>query len=181
MKKMMSRWQCWWRLILWLHALGIAGFYSVLLRRTVPHKGDRVRVLPVRDDDTRLFDRLERKVPTVSIIVPARDEEANIRRCVQSLLEQDYEHFEVIAVDDGSTDGTGAILDELAREHPNGNHLWLLRLRDLPTGWAGKPHALHRGVQEAQGEWLLFTDADTWHAPNSLRSAVLQAVEEQAD
>lgn len=181
MKKITSRWQFWWRLLLWLHAIGVAGFYSILLRRTVPHKGDRVRVLPVRDDDTRLLDRLERKVPTVSIIVPARNEEENIRRCVQSLLEQDYEHFEVIAVDDGSTDGTGRILDELAHKHPNGNHLWVLRLRDLPEGWAGKPHAIHRGVQEAQGEWLLFTDADTWHAPNSLRSAVMQAVQENAD
>src|SRR5690349_20945817 len=102
MKKTTSRWQFWWRLFLWLHAMGVAGFYGMMLQRTVPNKGDRVRVLPVRDDDTRLLDRLERKVPTVSVIVPARNEEENIRRCVQSLLEQDYEHFEVIAVDDGS-------------------------------------------------------------------------------
>lgn len=171
----------WWRLFLWVHAIGVAGFYLLMLRRTVPHKEDRVHVLPVRDDDTRLFDRLERTVPTVSIIVPARNEEKNILRSVQSLLEQDYEHFEVIAVDDGSTDKTGRILDDLAHKHAHGNRLWVLKLRELPQGWAGKPHAIHRGVQEAQGEWLLFTDADTWHAPNCLRSAVLQAVEENSD
>jgi chlorobactene glucosyltransferase len=117
----------------------------------------------------------------VSIIVPARDEERNIRRCVQSLLEQDYANCEVIAVDDGSTDATGQILDDLVHTHPNGKRLWILRLRDLPPGWAGKPHAIHSGVQEAQGQWLLFTDADTWHAPNALRSALAQAIDEKAD
>ncbi len=138
---------------------------------------DRVKQLPVKKDT---------KTPTigplVSIIVPARDEEENIRRCITSLLEQDYGHYEVIAVDDGSTDATGSILDDLAENHPNGDRLWVLRLRDeLPKGWAGKPHAIHSGVQEASGEWLLFTDADTWHAPNALRSAMKQAVQEKID
>jgi chlorobactene glucosyltransferase len=84
-------------------------------------------------------------------------------------------------VDDGSTDKTGAILDELTATHPQGKRLWTLRLRDLPPGWAGKPHAIHMGTREANGTWLLFTDADTWHAPNALRSALTQALEERAD
>jgi chlorobactene glucosyltransferase len=117
----------------------------------------------------------------VSIIVPARNEERNIHRCVTSLLEQDYDHYEVIVVDDGSTDKTGHILDELVATHPNGKRLWVLQLRDLPSEWAGKPHALHCGTQEARGEWFLFTDADTWHAPNALRSALTQAIEERTD
>jgi chlorobactene glucosyltransferase len=117
----------------------------------------------------------------VSIIVPARNEERNIRRCVTSLLEQDYPYFEVIVVDDGSTDGTAAILDEIAHLHPHGDLLWILRLRELPQGWAGKPHALHAGVQESHGAWLLFTDADTWHAPNALRTSVTRANEEGID
>ncbi len=119
--------------------------------------------------------------PPVSIIVPARNEERNIHRCVSSLLAQDYENFEVIVVDDGSTDNTGKILDDLAATHPNGQRLWVLRVRDLPAGWAGKPHALHRGVQEANGSWLLFTDADTWHEPDTLSSALTQALAERAD
>ncbi len=114
--------------------------------------------------------------------MPARNEERNIRPCVESLLEQDYDHYEVIVVDDGSTDGTPRILDELIASHPHSDRLFVLRLRDaLPEGWAGKPHAIHMGTQEAHGEWFLFTDADTWHAPNALRSSLTQAIEEQAD
>ena len=167
------------RLALWTHVIGIVGFYAIIWRRTSPDARDRVKKLPLKKFLPAAPHESE---PTVSIIVPARNEEQNIRRCVTSLLEQDYEQFEVIAIDDGSTDNTGKILDELAHTHPQGHRLWMLRLRDeLPRGWAGKPHAIHRGVQEAQGEWLLFTDADTWHAPNALRSAIVQAVEEHDD
>jgi chlorobactene glucosyltransferase len=170
-----SRWQVPAQLFVWMHALSVAFFYLFIWWRTTPNKDDKVQPLAKKEDGLPTIG------PTVSIIVPARNEEQNIERCVRSLLEQDYEHYEVIAVDDGSTDGTGRILDELARTHPNGHRLWVLRLRDLPEGWAGKPHAIHRGVQEAQGEWLLFTDADTWHAPNCLRSAITQAIREGAD
>ncbi|GCF09342.1 glycosyl hydrolase [Dictyobacter arantiisoli] len=121
-------------------------------------------------------------LPVVSIIMPARNEEQNIRRSVQSLLEQDYTRYEIIVVDDGSTDRTGVILEELQQRHPQGQRLRVLHLEDeLPAGWAGKPHAIHCGVQEAKGEWFLFSDADTWHAPNALRSAITQALEEHAD
>jgi chlorobactene glucosyltransferase len=119
--------------------------------------------------------------PFVSIIVPARNEERNIRRCVTSLLEQNYQNYEVIVVDDDSTDGTGRILDDIAQSHPHGNRLYVLRLRGLPEGWTGKPHAIHAGVQEAHGSWLLFTDADTWHAPNALPTALKKAQEEGID
>jgi chlorobactene glucosyltransferase len=167
------------RLALWAHVAGIVGFYAIIWRRTYPDAKDQVRKLPLKKFMPTPAHPGE---PTVSIIVPARNEEQNIGRCITSLLEQDYEQFEVIAVDDGSTDNTSNILDELAHSHPQGHRLWVLRLRDdLPAGWAGKPHAIHRGVQEAQGEWLLFTDADTWHAPNALRSSITQAVEEGDD
>ncbi|MBV9228520.1 MAG: glycosyltransferase [Chloroflexi bacterium] len=171
-------WRSWPRFLLWSHVIGVIGFYLVIWLRTAPKKEDRVRKLSLDEPAT---DTTSAKRPQVSIIVPARDEERNIRRCVQSLLEQDYDCYEVIVVDDGSTDGTGRILDELAASHPHGNRLWVLRLRDLPEGWAGKPHAIHSGTQEAQGEWLLFTDADTWHAPEALRSALTQALEERVD
>ena len=178
--------QSWWqslaRLTLWSHVIGVVGFYLYIWQRTLPRDKDRLKKLPLRKNIPALTAAEQMKEPTVSIIVPARNEEDNITRCIQSLLEQDYSQFEVIAVDDGSTDGTSRLLDELAQTHPQGNRLWVLRLRDeLPAGWAGKPHALHRGIQEAQGEWLLFTDADTWHAPNALRSAVTQAVQEGMD
>ena len=120
-------------------------------------------------------------IQKVSIIVPAHNEQNNILRCVTSLLEQDYDSYEVIVVDDGSTDDTPCILDDIAHHHPHGDKLWVLRLKDLPPGWAGKPHALHAGVQEAHGNWLLFTDADTWHAPSALRTALARATSEQID
>jgi len=168
----------WPRLLLWSHVIGVIGFYLVIWLRTTPRKEDRVKKLPPKPDNSQP----SIKGPPVSVIVPARNEERNIRPCVESLLEQDYDHYEVIVVDDGSTDGTPRILDELIASHPHSDRLFVLRLRDdLPEGWAGKPHAIHMGTQEAHGEWFLFTDADTWHAPNALRSSLTQAIEEQAD
>jgi len=175
-------WQSLARITLWSHVIGVVGFYLYVWQRTLPRAEDRLKKLPLRKNVSALTAVEQMKEPTVSIIVPARNEENNIARCIRSLLEQDYSQFEVVAVDDGSTDATGHLLDELAQTHPQGNRLWVLRLRDdLPAGWAGKPHALYRGVQEAQGAWLLFTDADTWHAPNALRSSVTQAVQEGMD
>jgi chlorobactene glucosyltransferase len=180
-------WQkSWSRFAFWTYVVGIAGFYAILWGRTIPRKEDRVKLLPrgqaISDILPKGLEGSEKAQPLVSIIVPARNEERNIRRCVQSLLEQDYENYEVIVVDDGSHDKTDQIVDELAQTHLNGKRLWVLRLRDeLPAGWAGKPHAIHSGVLESNGDWLLFTDADTWHAPNALRSAITQALDEHAD
>ncbi len=175
-------WQSLSRFVLWSHVVGVVGFYLFIWWRTLPRKEDQLEVLPLQEATLSATNEAASAVrPFVSIIVPARNEEQNIRRCVESLLEQDYGNFEVIAVDDGSTDATECILDELTGSHGNGKRLWVLRLRDLPADWAGKPHALHSGVQEAQGTWLLFTDADTWHAPNALRSALNQALNDKAD
>jgi chlorobactene glucosyltransferase len=175
-------WQSLARIALWSHVIGVVGFYLYIWQRTLPRVEDRLKKLPLRENLPALEPTEQKLEPMVSVIVPARNEENNINRCIRSLLEQDYGQFEVIAVDDGSTDATARLLDELGQTHPQRSHLWVLRLRDeLPKGWAGKPHALHRGIQEAQGEWLLFTDADTWHAPNALRSTITQAVQEGTD
>jgi chlorobactene glucosyltransferase len=173
----------WSRLLLWSHVVGVLGFYITIWFRTLPGKRAnklRTKARPACDAEP-IAARTIKTTPSVSIIVPARNEERNIRRCVTSLLAQDYENYEVIVVDDGSTDGTERILDEIAKSDPHADRLWVLRLKDLPAGWAGKPHALHSGVQEAHGDWLLFTDADTWHATNALRTAITSATEEQAD
>lgn len=168
----------WPRLLLWSHVIGVVGFYLVIWLRTAARKEDRVKQRPSGPQNSLS----PVNSPLVSVIVPARNEERNIRRCVTSLLEQDYDNCEVIVVDDGSTDGTPRILDDLIASHPRGDRLFGLRLHDeLPAGWAGKPHAIQKGTQEAHGEWLLFTDADTWHAPNALRSALAQAIEEKTD
>src|SRR6202043_1419275 len=181
----------WSRLLLWSHVVGVLGFYIILWFRTAPNGGARressktrkaqeTREVPASATPAFAPPYLE-TTPFVSIIVPARNEERNIRRCVTSLLEQDYKHYEVIVVDDGSTDGTEQVLDEIARSHLHANRLWVLRLKNLPAGWAGKPHAIHAGVQEVHGDWLLFTDADTWHAPHALRTAIARATQEDID
>jgi chlorobactene glucosyltransferase len=109
------------------------------------------------------------ELPLLSIVVPARNEARTIARCVRSLLAQQLARFEVIVVDDRSDDGTGAILEELARDEPR---LRVIRGEPLPDGWVGKPWALEQGVRASSGDWLLFTDADTWHAPNASVSSL---------
>jgi chlorobactene glucosyltransferase len=110
--------------------------------------------------------------PGVSIIVPARNEEKNIRRCVEALLTQDYPDFEVLVLDDRSTDATTGILAEIsARE----TRLLVLAGRELPAGWAGKPHALYQAAEVARGDWLLFIDADTYLAPNAVSASLASA------
>jgi len=107
--------------------------------------------------------------PQVSVCVPARNEERDIEACLTSLLEQDYPDFEVIVVDDHSTDNTPAIIASLQKKYP---HLVALRSAELPPDWYGKPFALHQAQQKARGEVLLFTDADPVFQPHALVSAV---------
>jgi chlorobactene glucosyltransferase len=105
--------------------------------------------------------------PMVSVCVPARDEERGIRACLESLLKQDYPEFEVIVVNDHSTDRTGEIIHNI-----QDSRLIALDGKDLPEGWLGKPFALHQAFQKAKGEILLFTDADPVFQPLALRTAV---------
>lgn len=117
--------------------------------------------------------------PTVSVLVAARDEETAIESAMGSLLALDYPALEVIAINDRSSDGTGALLDRLAREHPG--RLRVLHISELPDGWLGKCHALARGSEIARGEWLLFTDADVVFDQGSLRVAMAHACAHRAD
>ncbi len=120
----------------------------------------------------------------VSLVVPARNEARNIRRCVQSLLAQEYPAFEVIVVDDRSTDATPQILARLVqegRQKPHPVSLKVVAGEDLPPGWAGKPHALVQGARAAQGRWLCFVDADTFLHPLALASTYQAALACRAD
>jgi len=116
--------------------------------------------------------------PLVSILVPARDEEDNIRDCLRSLTAQDYPNFEIIVVDDLSRDGTGRIVEEFARDHP---FIRLIKGRELPDNWHGKNHACHQAFLESRGEWLLFVDADTRHSPASLTQTMNYVLRNQVD
>jgi glycosyltransferase involved in cell wall biosynthesis len=118
--------------------------------------------------------------PRVSIIVPARNEEGDIELSLTRLLELDYDNYEVIAVNDRSTDRTGAIMEEVARRVP-GNRLRVIHHGDLPHGWLGKTHAMWTATNQATGDWLLFTDADVLFKPDAVRRAVTYAEAEKAD
>ena len=109
--------------------------------------------------------------PMVSMLVPARNEELNIAGCVSSLLAQEYRNFEVIVIDDQSTDGTMDALRKLAAA-PGGGRLRILEGTPLPDGWHGKAWACQQLSERASGDLLLFTDADTRHRPDALRRAV---------
>jgi glycosyltransferase involved in cell wall biosynthesis len=105
----------------------------------------------------------------LSVIIPARNEERNLRDALVSVLRQDYEDFEVITVNDRSTDRTGAILNSMARDNPR---LRAIHVNELPPRWLGKNFALYCGAQRASGDLLLFTDADVVMQPSALRRAV---------
>ena len=107
--------------------------------------------------------------PRVSIIVPARNEQRNIREALQSLLDLNYPDYELIVVDDRSGDDTGRILDEMAESSPQ---VKVIHIDHLPNGWLGKNHALWVGSRRATGDLLLFTDADIIMAPTVLTRAV---------
>ena len=143
--------------------------------------------------------------PRVSIIVPARNEEETIEQCLRTLLALDYENYEVIAVNDRSTDRTGEIMERVMRDshfsqkkpevgHPDSAvrsqtflslftapELRVIQHSELPRGWLGKTHAMWTAAKTASGDWLLFTDADVLFKPDSVRRALAYAEHEHAD
>ena len=142
--------------------------------------------------------------PWVSIIVPARNEEEHIRETLLQLLALDYSNYEIITVNDRSTDRTGQIMDEVAASespcgagaparvpaaptqpavdaNPRPTRLKVIHIAELPAGWLGKTHAMWTAAQQATGDWLLFTDADVRFKPDSLRRAMAYAEAERAD
>jgi glycosyltransferase involved in cell wall biosynthesis len=128
--------------------------------------------------------------PRVSIIVPARNEEETIQQALETLLALDYDNYEVIAVNDRSTDSTGEIMERIAEKplsqstgkmgHPC-SRFRVVHHTELPAGWLGKTHAMWAAANQATGDWLLFTDADVLFKPDSLRRALAYAEAVPAD
>ena len=116
--------------------------------------------------------------PLISIIVPACNEEKNIRQAILTQLQQSYGNFEIIAINDRSTDSTGKILDELSHHHPK---LRVLHIHELPHGWMGKAHALQCGTEIAGGDYLLFTDGDILLGDSTLSRAVAHMARAELD
>lgn len=146
----------------------IAGLVSLLALEMM--RGLSVRTLGRADEASTL--------PRVSVIVAARNEERNLEAGVRSLLSQSGVEFELLVVNDRSTDATAEILERIAREDPR---LRVIEVSTLPSGWLGKNHALHEGARKATGEFLLFTDADVILQPDTVARAVTHAVRHDVD
>ena len=141
--------------------IGVCGAWVYLLKSML----DSFRLTPYLDK----FENTSKTNPKVSIILPARNEEEFIGKCLDSLVKQDYENYEIIVIDDSSEDKTGEIISEYAKKHPK---IIPVSARPKPEGWMGKNWACMEGYGKATGELLLFTDADTKHAENVITLAV---------
>jgi glycosyltransferase involved in cell wall biosynthesis len=121
--------------------------------------------------------------PAITVIVPARNEQDALPACLKSLIEQDYANLKILAVDDRSTDATGAIIDALAARYPD--RLRALHVKTLPDNWLGKPHAMAMAARDAiaidRPDYLLFTDADVFFEPQAIRRSLADAVATDAD
>ena len=115
-------------------------------------------------------------MPSITVIVPARNEQVDVRACLESLLAQDYAALKIIAVNDRSTDETGAVMETLACDR-----LRILHIAELPAEWLGKTHAMARAAEMTESEFLLFTDADVLFRKDALRRALVSAVRSGAD
>jgi glycosyltransferase involved in cell wall biosynthesis len=119
--------------------------------------------------------------PRVSIIVPARNEEEHIGPALTRLLKLDYDNYEVIVVNDRSTDRTGEVVDRIASTPEVISRVKVIHVAELPSGWLGKVHAMWSAANQASGEWLLFTDADVLFRPDVLTRALAYAEAGPAD
>ncbi|HXW02358.1 MAG TPA: glycosyltransferase, partial [Candidatus Nitrosotenuis sp.] len=141
--------------------IGVGGAWALLIRSMI----ESFRKTPILDK----FEAKEHNHPKVSIILPARNEEGFIEKCLDSLLDQDYDNYEIIAIDDSSEDATGRIIAEFARKNSKIIHV---SARPKPQGWMGKNWACMEGYKRATGDLLLFTDSDTTHSKNVISLAV---------
>jgi glycosyltransferase involved in cell wall biosynthesis len=158
----------------WLLALGWL-WQAIAALRGMPTLPDLTRL------DARILPTLpEGDGPHLSVIVPACNEEEAIQATLRSLLASTGLRLEIIAVDDRSTDRTGALMDEVAAEGRT-QRLEVIHNRELPAGWMGKPHALAMAAERATAPWLLFTDGDVSFDPRALALALRFALAEKAD
>jgi glycosyltransferase involved in cell wall biosynthesis len=146
----------------------------VLLLACFAREAARLRTIP------RLAapDAAPSSPPLVSVLIPARNEAHTIARCLDGALAQDYSAYEVIVVDDSSTDSTGEILARYAQQH---NHLRVLAGSEPPPGWTGKANACQQAAAAARGEWLLFLDADTVPQPGLIAALIARSQHQQLD
>ena len=141
--------------------VGICGIWIFLLAAMF----NSIKSSPFLDK----FERHDHDNPKVSVIIPARNEEKNIGKCLDSLIGQTYDNYEIVVIDDSSEDKTGKIISEFVK---NNLKVVSISARTKPSGWMGKNWACMEGYKKATGELLLFTDADTVHSQDIISLAV---------
>jgi glycosyltransferase involved in cell wall biosynthesis len=147
--------------------LFIICFWSARIRDIIHNS----RWVPVLKSDKPTA--IPENIPLISIIVPAHNEESMIKSCLESIIAQDYTDLEIICVNDRSTDRTASIVAELFEGKPNCK---LISIKNRPSGWTGKCHALHEGVKYSTGDWLAFLDADSRLNSSALRQCLNEAL-----
>jgi len=147
--------------LLTIIAIGISSAWLFLIKSMT----DTIKRAPFLDR----FEKKDHPIPKVSIILPARNEEKFIGRCLDSLIEQDYPNYEIIVIDDSSNDKTSQIIAKYAKEN---SKIISVKAKKKPDGWMGKNWACMEGYKIATGELFLFTDADTKHSKSVISLAV---------
>ena len=141
--------------------IGICGAWIYLIKSMI----ETFTLTPYLDK----FENTNNLTPKVSIILPARNEEKYLAKCLDSLIDQDYQNYEIIVIDDSSEDSTGKIIAEYAKKNSKVIHV---SANSKPEGWMGKNWACMEGYRQATGELLLFTDADTKHSKQVISLSV---------
>ena len=175
-----------------LHLLHVSEFWREIIRTFawlltliwVLRTYDAIHLLPTLPDLTEIdWDTLPEGLPTLTVVVPARDEAEKIAATLDALMVADYAGVKVLVMDDRSTDGTGAIVDAYVAEYAvrRPGALSAIHITELPEGWLGKTFALMVATENSSSDYLLFTDADILFSPSVLRRARVCAQETQAD
>jgi chlorobactene glucosyltransferase len=163
-------------MIIW--AVLLLGVACIWASRHVAISQARREQEPLRADS---FSGPPADPPLVSVLIAAKDEEANIEGAVRSMLDQDYPNFELIVINDRSTDRTGQILESIRAEQPD-SRLRVVHIQQLRDGWFGKNNAMREGIEQAKGQWLCFGDADCRQTSRrTLSMAVRHALENRID
>lgn len=164
---------------LWFHGwFVLAGIVGIVWIIRFANTGRILRKRQILSSTS--YDHPPDPAPKVSVVVAAKDEEANIKACVTSLLNQDYPNFELIVVDDRSCDRTPEILAKIQRT--SGGRMQVVRVGAVRDGWFGKNNAMREGVSASTGDWLLFTDADcTQTSRKTLSVAMREALGREVD
>ena len=162
-----------WRWLIEVGAWGLAAAWCVRV-------SDLLGNMPGLPDLSQLeWDLTPEKMPSLVVVVPARDEAEHIAATMDALVAVDYARLQVVAIDDRSTDATGEILDGYAARYPE--RITVIHVAELADGWLGKTFAMQLAVEQTESDYLLFTDADVLFSPSILRRALAYAEMEKAD